>query len=309
VSSVPRHRAHRVLAVVGLAILGAVLYWVGIDVVIAALARASPAAVATALVAVVISTLLGAWNCYRIAELRTTLSFRSFLPVFWRSWAVGITLPGQVGDFVTTLWQLKGRTADLNFVAGRLIVDKAITLALMLALVALLPAAIGASQPAMSVMLLIGLGVGIAVLVALIARWRRHPTSLGRSRLGARAVSVLTATRVPAHLIVHNIVVTAAKLLATGVVYWSIISSIVPAAPSFTVTTIISQSAGLVAYVPISFNGIGTVELSGIALFGVVGVKPASVLSAYVAIRAITLAVAWLPLGAVAMLPVSYEKR
>ena len=166
---------------------------------LAALSRLNPAAIAVAAVAIVVSTLLGAWNCYRIADLRTTLSFRSFLPVFWRSWAVGITLPGQVADFLTTLWQLKGRSTDLNFVAGRLIADKAITLVLMLALLSLVPLAIGAGQPLLSLLILATLGAGVGTVVALLAWYRRHPDVLTR-RLGNRASLVLEGTAVPGDL-------------------------------------------------------------------------------------------------------------
>ena len=299
--SVPRHHVRRILAVVGIGILAAVLYWAGSDAVLAALSRLSPPAIAVAVVAIVVSTLLGAWNCYRIAELRATLSFRSFLPVFWRSWAVGITLPGQVADFLTTLWQLKGRSTDLNFVAGRLIVDKAITLVLMLALLSLVPLAIGAGQPLLSLLVLAALGAAVAALVALLAWCRRHPDPLARLRLGNRALRILEGTAVPRDLALGNAIVTSVKLLASGSAYWAVLTSITPHAPSFGATTILSQTAGLVAYVPISFNGLGTVEISAVAMFGAVGVEAPAVLSAYIALRLITLAAAWLPAAAMTM--------
>jgi uncharacterized membrane protein YbhN (UPF0104 family) len=78
-----------------------------------------------------------------------------------------------------------------------------------------------------------------------------------------------------------------------------VLETLTPQAPGFGSITIISQTAGLIAYVPISFNGLGTVEVSAIALFGAAGVEAAAVVSTYVALRLITMAVAWLP--AVAM--------
>jgi hypothetical protein len=53
----------------------------------------------------------------------------------------------------------------------------------------------------------------------------------------------------------------------------------------------------LVAYLPVSFNGIGTVELAGVALFGTVGVPAAAVFSGYMALRAMVLVIAWVPAG------------
>lgn len=306
--SVPRHHLRRILAIVGLGILAAVLYWAGSDAVLAALSRLSPAAVAVAVVAIIVSTLLGAWNCYRIAELRKTLSFRSFLPVFWRSWAVGITLPGQVADFLTTLWQLKGRSIDLSFVAGRLIADKAITLVLMLALLSVVPVAIGRPQPLLSLVILVGLGVGVATVVALLA-WCRRPDAPARRRLGNRALLVLEGTAVPGDLALGNAMVTSIKLLASGCAYWAVLRSIAPHAPSLSATTILSQTAGLVAYVPISFNGLGTVEISAVAMFGAAGVDAPAVLSAYIALRLISLATAWLPAAAMTALTPSHADR
>jgi len=89
--------------------------------------------------------------------------------------------------------------------------------------------------------------------------------------------------------------VTAIKTLLTGLSYWLVLHAIDPAAPRFGTTTVISQSAGLIAYLPISFNGIGTVEVSAIALFRSVGLASATVLSAYLVLRATALAAAWGP--------------
>jgi uncharacterized membrane protein YbhN (UPF0104 family) len=299
VSSVPHHLFRRALAIVGLGVLAAVLYWVGVDTVLAALGRLSAGAIAVAVMAVVVSTLLGAWNCYRIAELQATLTFRSFVPVFWRSWAVGITLPGQVGDLVTMVWQLKGRSIDLGFVAGRLIADKGITLVLMLTLLSLLPVAIGVARPLTSALILVGVAAGIAPLLALLMWCRRHPDVLIRYRLGQRVVSVFEATAVPMRLVIGNALVTCGKLVASGYAYFVVLDAVATEAVGLGATTVISQTAGLVAYVPISFNGLGTVELSAVALFGAAGVEASAVLSTYVALRLLTLATAWVP--AVAM--------
>jgi uncharacterized membrane protein YbhN (UPF0104 family) len=306
VSSVPHHRLRRILAIVGLGILAGGLYWVGVDTVLAALARLSPGAIGAAVTAVVASTLLGAWNCYRIAELQTTLSFRSFLPVFWRSWAVGITLPGQVGDLVTTVWQLKGRSIDLGFVAGRLIADKGITLMLVLMLLSLLPVALGAPRPLTSAVILVGIAAGITPLLALLVWCRRHPDVLARYRVGKRVLAVVDATAVPMRLVIGNTLVTCAKLVASGCAYYAVLNAVAPQAPGLGEITVISQTAGLVAYVPISFNGMGTVELSAVALFGAAGVEASAVMSTYVALRLLTMATAWLPTAAMTVFTPSH---
>lgn len=284
-----------VLALIGVCILAAALYWVGSGAVLDALKRCSPVAIAAAAVAIVAATILGAWNVYRIAELRSTMTFMHFLPVFWRSWAIGITLPGQVADMLTTLWQLKGRSGDLNFVAGRLLADKAITLGLILGLASFVPAFVGKTSLLASVLMLAALGLGAGAALTLVAWYSRRPGFLANWRLGARILPVLAASNVPIRVAASNSAITVAKLMATGFAYWVVLSSIDTRTPGFLTTTAISQSAGLIAYLPISFNGLGTVEISAVAMFRALGLQSATVLSAYLILRAITLVTAWLP--------------
>lgn len=293
--SVRRYRY--LLAVVGLALLGAAIWWVGGTAVLQALQRCGADALLLAAAAIVTATLLGAWNCYRIAELKPALTFRQFLPVFWRSWAAGISLPGQVADFVATLWQLRGRTGDLHFVAGRLLLDKGITLGVMLALLALLPFAVGVTGPLASFVAMATLCVTAVAALALLDWVGHRPDLWPRHRWTRSASSALAGARAPARLVLGNLAVTAAKTLASGLAYWAVLGSIASEAPGFGITTIVSQSAGLVAYLPISFNGLGTVEVSAIALFGAVGVDDASVVSAYLVLRTITMGAAWLPIA------------
>jgi uncharacterized membrane protein YbhN (UPF0104 family) len=278
---------------VGVCILGALLYFAGGTDVLAAARRCTPAALVGAATAIVCGTVLGAWNVYRIAGLQASMPFARFLPVYWRSWAVGITVPGQVGDMLTTLWQLRGRTGGLAFIAGRLVADKAVTLGAMLALAAMLPMVMDRAGMLLSLVLL-----GAVALAALAGyaslRWcERHAT---RWRWGRRLQPVLAAAvELPFGTVALNAAVTVAKVLLSGLAYWLLLRAMVVNAPGFPATVVVSQSAGLVAYLPISFNGIGTVELSAIALFRTIDLDSAAVLSAYLILRAITLVAAWLP--------------
>ena len=114
-------------------------------------------------------------------------------------------------------------------------------------------------------------------------------------RWGARVRPILAAANVPLKLALGNAALTVIKTMVSGLAYWAVLRSIASDAPAFATTTVISQSAGLVAYLPISFNGIGTVEVSAVAMFHLVGLGSAVVLSTYLILRATTLIVAWLP--------------
>jgi len=59
--------------------------------------------------------------------------------------------------------------------------------------------------------------------------------------------------------------------------------------------TIVAISSGLVAYLPLSANGIGTVEMAGAGLFGEIGVSLPVVLSMYVLLRLANILLAWVP--------------
>jgi uncharacterized membrane protein YbhN (UPF0104 family) len=276
--------------VAGVAVIAGLLYWAGSDAVVAALQRCRPMDVAATGLIVALATVLGAWNCHRIAELDRTVSFPEFLPLFWRSWAVGITMPGQVADFLATLWQLHGRATDLNFVAGRLLADKAVTLSLTLVLLALLPFVLGLRRFHVG-----GLEVGAIVVICAVGYVLRRSALRARVWRSRAIAPIAAGLQVPFKLLVANTLVTCAKLLLSGLAYWTILRAVSPDTPDLMTTTVISQTAGLVAYLPISFNGLGTVELSAIALFGACGMDRASILSAYLILRATTMAAAWTP--------------
>lgn len=289
-------RWRTLLALAGLCILAALLYLAGGSAVLEALRRCTPSAVAGAAAAIIAGTLVGAWNVFCIAGLRATMPFARFIAVYWRSWAIGITLPGQVADMLTTLWQLKGRTGNLSFIAGRLLADKAITFGELLALAALLPWVLDPARMVLSLYLLAALALA-ALATLLLAHWcAHHPLLLQRWRWTARLQPIMAAAvDLPFNAALLNLALTVVKMLLTGMAYWLVLRAIAPVAPRFSTTTVISQSAGLIAYLPISFNGMGTVEVSAIALFRTVGIGSAVVLSAYLVMRATTLLAAWLP--------------
>lgn len=281
---------------IGLCILGGLLYFAGGTDVLAAMRRCTPAALVGAAGAIVVGTVLGAWNVYRIAGLQAAMPFARFLPVYWRSWAVGITVPGQIGDMLTTLWQLRGRTGSLAFIAGRLVADKAVTLGAMLVLAAMLPMVMDRASMPLSLVLVGALALAAMGGYALLRRCARDATLLPRWRWGMRLKPVLTAAvELPFGTVALNAAVTVAKVLLSGLAYWLLLRAVVMNAPEFFATMVISQSAGLVAYLPVSFNGIGIVELSAITLFQAIDLNSAAVLSGYLTLRAITLVSAWVP--------------
>ncbi len=282
------------LAAVGLAILATALWLVGAGAVLEAVQSIHPLAILGAAIAIVVGTLLGAFKLYIIAELKGFLGFMTFLRIFWRSWAIGISLPGQVADMFSTAWQLRQHSANhLSFISGRLLADKAITIVCTLVAAATLPVLLGLGSRSMTGLLIIGITVA-SVTCWLGARLLGNRPGHARARI-RNLRQVLKAASVPMPLLLQNLLFSLCKLGLTGLAYWLVLCGSLTDPPGYVTTTAIAMGAGLVAYVPISFNGLGTVEVSAMGMFGLLGVPGGTVLGIYLVLRVLTLALAWLP--------------
>ncbi len=92
-----------------------------------------------------------------------------------------------------------------------------------------------------------------------------------------------------------NFLLTVLKICLTGAAYWCMFNALgFPQASVLEIAPLVAITS-LVAYLPISFNGIGTAEAAGIAVFGSVGMPPAAVLGTYLILRVLGLASAWIP--------------
>lgn len=290
-------------ALLGVCILALGIAWAGVGDVLSALAEQELLALVLAVAAIAAGTFLGAWNAFRLSELASTMAFRSFLAVYWRAWAIGLSVPGQVGDLVSTLWQLRGRV-DMEFVAGRLLVDKSVTLGCMLLLLSSLPAVLGILAYPYALLPPVGAAIVLMLALAVSRRLALSQTDFWTSHRFLRRIKPLvSATAVPWPALWTNVAFTAAKVLLTGSAYWLLLPSDGNLEGFFTVLAI-SQTAGLVAYLPISFNGIGTVELSAMKLFSLMGYAAPEVLSAYIVLRLCALATAWIPSSLMSLWPV-----
>lgn len=282
------------LTLLGLCLMAWALQLAGIGKVMTAIGSMSALSIAGAALAVVAGTILGARNLYDIAELRGVLGFLTFLGIFWRSWAIGISLPGQVADMFSTAWQLKRyRASHLPFIASRILADKLVTVACMAATAACVPFLTGQAGGAFTMWAL------AAIFAAGLAAWlgaRYLRDKLPAPARGWRLVHILLdAAGTPTSLVLRNLALTGLKMALTGLTYWLLLREITPVAPSYLATTAIALGAGLVAYVPVSFNGLGTVEVSAMALFALIDVSGQSVLGVYLVLRGLTLTLAWLP--------------
>ncbi len=287
---------------IALLLLGLVVAAVGPGEVVRALRAAKWSWIAAATGVVFATTLIGAFNAWQLSALHGRVGLPRFVAAFWSAWAVGMVVPGQVGDLVWLTALLRRLGIPASEALGRLGVDKLIALLVALGAVIGLPWA--TSDPRLQPFA-IAAAFGVATLVFAVAAapvaavrvrprdgapaWRRH---LANTLEQAGNVVRRTPGRV-----VLDLALSIAKFALTGLSYWLVFAALGESGLSLWRVALIAASAGLVAYVPVSFNGIGTVEITGVLLFSTLGIAAPVVASAYLLLRAANLAAAWVPVA------------
>jgi len=251
----------------------------------------------------VLVALVGALNVYLFVGRDRRLSFKQFLPVYWSSWAFGLLVPGQVGDIASLSWLLRRYSLPASVSLGRATLDKLISAVVMLTIAMAGLALLFDDQEFWTRLLPLVVVPAIAVLTAAIAVYVRRNQIAGYiERPGltgalARTLQELVRTmRSSPVLVLLNVVLTLIKVFVTGMAYWLVLRGLGAPGLGLMEVTVIATAAGLIAYLPVSVNGLGTVEVTGLFLFGQVGAPAEAVLAAYILLRGLILLVAWVPL-------------
>lgn len=299
------------LSIVGLALLIGLIWFVNPTRILHVLHDAESGWIVFAAAVILISTLLGAANSYLMTAPGPALRFKRFLCAYWVAWAFGQVLPGQVGDLVGMSLFLRKRGLALPTAVGRLGADKLISLFCTFLLAA------GLLQVSMAPIVqlagLLSAGAAASLLIAYIAsrRWKKE-SNAGDGWRAHFVNSMLEAHRVMATrpgAVALNALLTLVKLFAIGVCYWAVFHALHAEPGTLFDVTVMANSAGLIAYVPISANGVGTVEAGGLYLFGLHGVAAAVVVATYLVLRSANLVLAWLGAALVLLAGAWHRKR
>ena len=295
-----RNRFPYYRAAFGLLLLIALLWYFDIVKVVQQFATLDPPWVMLTAALIVVSTLISAVNLHLFMNQEGNLPFAKFLPLYWTSWAIGIVFPGQVGDVASIAAMLKRRGMAWQVSLGRSLLDKLISFTLMLVIaLASLPALVSvewnfptlAIALAMSTALLTICYIGRNQLVRYF-----DPANDGWRGFVARTWEQTVATiKGSPGKVALNFLLTATRIAITGLAYCSMFAAL--QYTNLDILKVIPMVAmtSVVAYLPISFNGIGTVEITGVLLFARLGMAPTSILSAYLALRLLVICLAWLP--------------
>jgi len=286
---------------VGLAALAALLVYAEPAAVLELLAQSRPPWLLLAAAAVAAATLVGAANAYLLVNRRGEVAWRHFLPVFWIAWGAGLLVPGQVGDLATISAILRRHDLDWRHTLGRSLLDKAISLLIIGALGAagLLIAAGGLPAGATLLAALAAAALGLAALTALARSPLGQSSRQARAGLPGQVAAVLRELRATLAdtpwRIAANFGLSVVKAALIGTAYWAMFQAMGATSLPWLLTLAVASASAVVAYVPVSVNGIGVVEAAGVSLFGLLEIGPALVLSTYIALRACVALIAGLP--------------
>ncbi len=267
------------------------------------LASANLWAVTAAASLLAMVTLMGALNVYLFIGRDRKLSFKQFLPVYWSSWAFGLLVPGQVGDIASLSWLLRRYSLPASVSLGRATLDKLISAAVMSVAAIAGLAVLFVNQTFWSLLfpvLIVLTAIAWVTAIAVYVRRKQIAGYAGRPGLVGALVRTLQELVRTARLslapVVLNVVLTLAKVFVTGAAYWLVLRGLGVEGLGLVEITIIATAAGLIAYLPVSVNGLGTVEITGLFLFGQMGAPAEAVLATYIILRGLVLLVAWIPL-------------
>jgi uncharacterized membrane protein YbhN (UPF0104 family) len=298
-----------VFALSGLVFLIALLWFAGLGHVMDVLRNADPILIAAAMLTILVATIIGAINSYMVAATGTGIHFISYLGVYWLTWAVGQVIPGQVGDLIGMSLFLRRRGLALPAAVGRLSIDKLVSLFCTLALSGGLLAIFDAAIPRIAGF--VGACAAALLLLAFIFASRR-PAFTHRSEgwiaqfmSGLREAHHVAITR--PRIVLLDGFLTILKLAVIGLCYWIVLQALHTHTNGLFDVTVIANSAGLIAYIPLSANGVGTVETGSVYLFGQQGVTAPVVLAMYLILRFANLLLAWT--GAVFVLALSWWRK
>jgi len=271
----------------GATLLGILVLAAGPARLVDTLGRASPAWIAAIALLACTWLLLGALNVWlllrRLVPVRPGLFARAYVA----SWAASLVIPGQLGD-ATQVVLLRRAGVPATSSAAAYVLDKVVSLTWLMLVAAYGIGRYTRYRPAVWLLgaVVIGGSAGITLMLLLRVRSGTPPWLQRGLSTAGRTLSQVAQFRAHPALVGTNFTLTVVKWLFTTALYLAAFRAVgVPV--GFEAAATIPVMSSLVGYLPLTVAGIGSMELTGVVLFGTLGVAPASVLSAYLLLRAV----------------------
>lgn len=271
-----------------------ILIFTFVDVltVIDLLWSASPCYVSLGVIFIITSIFLAGANLYLFFCPRLNMRFFDFMKKYWFSWAVGLLMPGQVGEVASlTCILCRSKNIDIKSCSSILLIDKLITLMVMIFFA--LATTIQLKQfEARGIVYIIFFIFSTLIFIFLLCYFFKK----------SRLVTVFFFNKIFFYLKVHpklilqNIFLTFVKVVLVGFSYYFMLLSIGKVDVSVVIIISLVMTSSLIAYFPLSINGLGSVELTSITLFSYVGISSSHILAMYALTRLTVYLTASVPL-------------
>jgi hypothetical protein len=233
------------------------------------------------IVCLVVIVILGALNIWVLLNGVSRVSFRTTLNVYLLSWCSFLLLPGSAGDAVQ-LVLFKQAEIPYRESGTVYLTDKIVSLGAAMAV-----GIVGGLiyfRPFLRLWVLLGITTLLSLIVTAGYKLGQRSGNVWMSRVLSFVGAPLTCYRNHSNRVRINVLGTLIKFIMTGLSHWLAFRA-VGAEVGFGVVFTVAVLAGLVAYLPIAFNGLGTVELAAVTLYGIHNVPAHQVLATYVILR------------------------
>jgi uncharacterized protein (TIRG00374 family) len=229
---------------------------------------------------------LGGLNPWLLLRALHPVPFCRFMVAFIHGYAVGLILPGQLGDASLTLF-LQKSGVPIHKSGSAYLIDKVTTLSLFLLVAGYGLHLLSIDIRVKWILTFLSIFALLSVLVYFIL-WRTPSKSKLAGLVNNGLGAVIEAMRVFAdrwHLLLMNFGVTLLKWLLMSLCY-SLAFRSFGVTVDWPFAAIIPVLSTLSGYIPVSAGGIGVVEWSAVYWFSLIGIEKQDVLCVYVFLRA-----------------------
>jgi uncharacterized membrane protein YbhN (UPF0104 family) len=235
-----------------------------------------------------ISVLIGSFNQYILFRTFSNLSYKVFLLSYFKAFSIGLLLPGQFGDASINVF-LKSEGLYYSQAFSAYLWDKYLTFALYLGIVLLFIGDILGQPNYVPFLLWLTLGLIFPFLVYMVLRFIGSRKSMKRENRFIRfsnnlLFELINFAKQHPFLLTINLTLTCLKLGFVIISYHAMLACLGYLLPVFKVG-LAALASGIVAYIPISIQGLGTVETAALFSFRTLGVPAPDVLVCFLLLR------------------------
>ena len=234
------------------------------------------------------SIFLGSFNQYILFTAFSNLSYKTYLFAYFKAYAIGLLLPGQIGDASIALF-LKSEGLYYSQTLSVYIMDKFLTFLLYVSALIIFIGDITGYSAIFSSSFLIVFSCLMSIMFYIFVKLASSfPVAWQKNRLlrfihNTSSQLIFFAKHHP-FLLFINFLLTFLKLGLVMFCYHAMLTALDYNLSVWKVG-LAALASGIVGYIPVSIQGLGTVEAVALLNFKILGVSPPDVLVCYLLLR------------------------